>query len=72
MRRSDVCDAAMLSAAQAVEHYEITRYGSLIAYARQLGRKDCARVLEETLAEEKAADQKLTRIAESRVNRKAA
>lgn len=68
----DVCDAAMLSAAQAVEHYEITRYGSLIAYARQLGRQDCARVLEETLAEEKAADQKLTRIAESRVNRKAA
>ena len=68
----DVCDAAMLSSAQAVEHYEITRYGSLIAYAQQLRRQDCARLLEETLAEEKAADQKLTRIAESRVNRKAA
>lgn len=68
----DVCDAAMLSSAQAVEHYEITRYGSLIAYAQQLRREDCARLLEETLAEEKAADQKLTRIAESRVNRKAA
>jgi len=68
----DVCDAAMLSAAQAVEHYEMTRYGSLIAYARQLGRQDCAQVLEQTLAEEKATDQKLTRIAESRVNRQAA
>ncbi len=68
----DVCDAAMLSAAQAVEHYEITRYGSLIAYAQQLGRRDCVPVLQQTLAEEKAADQKLTRIAESRVNKKAA
>ncbi len=69
---ADVCDAAMLSAAQAVEHYEITRYGSLIAYAKQLGRSDCAQVLQQTLAEEKAADQKLTGIAESRVNRLAA
>ena len=68
----DVCDAAMLSAAQAVEHYEITRYGTLIAFAKQLGRNDCAQVLEQTLAEEKAADQKLTSIAESRVNRQAA
>ncbi|WP_182355990.1 YciE/YciF ferroxidase family protein [Komagataeibacter europaeus] len=65
-------DAAMLSAAQAVEHYEITRYGSLIAYARQLGRNDCARVLEQTLAEEKSADQKLTRIAGISVNQHAA
>jgi ferritin-like metal-binding protein YciE len=69
---ADVCDAAMLSAAQAVEHYEITRYGTLIAFAKQLGRSDCAQVLEQTLAEEKAADQKLTSIAESRVNKKAA
>jgi len=67
----EVCDAAMLSAAQAVEHYEITRYGSLIAYAKQLGRNDCAQVLQETLAEEKAADHKLTAIAESRVNQQA-
>ncbi len=69
---AEVCDAAMLSAAQAVEHYEMTRYGSLIAYARQLGRADCAGVLQQTLEEEKATDQKLTRIAESRVNQLAA
>ena len=67
-----VCDAAMLSAAQAVEHYEITRYGSLTAYARQLGRDDCAAVLHQTLEEEKAADHKLSRIAENRVNKQAA
>ena len=58
--------------AQAVEHYEITRYGTLIAFARQLGRADCAAVLEENLAEEKATDKKLTEIAESKVNRMAA
>ncbi|MBE7619740.1 ferritin-like domain-containing protein [Gluconacetobacter entanii] len=68
----EVRDAAMLSAAQAVEHYEITRYGSLIAYARQLGRSDCASVLEQTLEEEKSADQKLTRIAGMSVNQHAA
>ncbi len=65
-------DAAMLSAAQAVEHYEMTRYGSLIAYAEELGRSDCANVLRQTLEEEKATDKKLTQIAESRVNRQAA
>lgn len=68
----NVCDAAMVSAAQAVEHYEITRYGSLIGYAKQLGRTDCASVLNETLEEEKAADRKLTQIAESKINRRAA
>jgi len=52
-----------------VEHYEITRYGTLIAWARQLGRSDCASVLEQNLQEEKNADLKLTQIAESRVNR---
>jgi ferritin-like metal-binding protein YciE len=67
-----VRDAAMLSAAQAVEHYEMTRYGSLIAYAKELGRNDCASVLQQTLDEEKATDKKLTQIAESRVNKKAA
>lgn len=66
-----VCDAAMLSAAQAVEHYEITRYGTLIAYAKRLGRDDCASVLQKTLQEEKAADQKLTGISET-LNRMAA
>jgi ferritin-like metal-binding protein YciE len=67
----EVRDAAMLSAAQAVEHYEITRYGTLIAFAKQLGRQDCADVLEQTLEEEKATDKKLTGIAESKVNPKA-
>jgi ferritin-like metal-binding protein YciE len=66
---SEVRDAAALAAAQAVEHYEITRYGTLIAWARQLGRNDCAGVLQQTLMEEKATDQKLTDIAEARVNR---
>jgi ferritin-like metal-binding protein YciE len=66
---NEVLDAAALASAQAVEHYEITRYGTLIAWARQLGRNDCASVLEQNLKEEKAADQKLTNIAESRVNR---
>ena len=67
-----VLDAAMISAAQAVEHYEITRYGSLIAYAQELGRQDCASVLQQTLDEEKATDEKLTAIAKNRVNRQAA
>jgi ferritin-like metal-binding protein YciE len=66
---SEVLDAAALAAAQAVEHYEIARYGTLIAWARQLGRSDCAGVLEPTLNEEKAADRKLTMIADARVNR---
>jgi ferritin-like metal-binding protein YciE len=68
----EVLDAAMLASAQAVEHYEITRYGTLIAFAKQLGRDDCASVLQQNLDEEKATDKKLTTIAESMVNRKAA
>jgi ferritin-like metal-binding protein YciE len=67
-----VLDAALIAAAQAVEHYEITRYGSLIAWATALGRNDCASLLEQNLDEEKAADKKLTTLAESKVNRKAA
>ena len=55
-----------------MEHYEIARYGTLIAWARELGRDDCAGVLEQTLEEEKAADLKLTEIAEARLNRQAA
>jgi len=69
---SSVLDAALIAAAQAVEHYEITRYGSLIAWAKQLGRNDCAELLQQNLEEEKAADKKLTTLAESRVNRRAA
>jgi ferritin-like metal-binding protein YciE len=67
-----VLNAALAAAAQAVEHYEITRYGTLIAWAKQLGRNDCASLLQKTLDEEKAADKKLTEIAEARLNLKAA
>ncbi len=67
-----VLDAALIAAAQAVEHYETTRYGTLIAWAKQLGRSDCAAVLQQNLDEEKAADRKLTDLAERGVNRKAA
>jgi ferritin-like metal-binding protein YciE len=66
-----VLDAALINAAQAAEHYEITRYGSLIAWAKQLGRNDCAGVLQKTLDEEKAVDKKLTTLAESKVNLRA-
>ena len=69
---SSVLDAALIAAAQAVEHYEITRYGTLIAWARELGRNDCAQLLQQNLEEEKAADKKLTALAENRVNRQAA
>src|SRR3954449_205212 len=55
-----VLDAALIAAAQAVEHYEITRYGTLIAWAKELGRNDCAALLQQTLDEEKAVDKKLT------------
>ena len=67
-----VLDAALIAAAQAVEHYEITRYGTLIAWAKQLGRPDCASVLQENLEEEKAADSKLTSLAEGNINVNAA
>lgn len=68
----EVLDAALIAAAQAVEHYEIARYGTLVAWAKQLGRDDAAAILHKTLEEEKATDQKLTAVAESKVNRKAA
>ena len=68
----NVLDAALINAAQAAEHYEIVRYGSLIAWARQLGRSDCASILQKTLDEEKTTDKKLTSIAEGKVNLKAA
>ncbi|SRR6266550_1867403 len=61
-------DAALICAAQKVEHYEIASYGSLEAWARLLQQDDAANLLEETLAEEKAADEKLTEIAESAIN----
>jgi len=65
----EVLDAAALAAAQAVEHYEITRYGTLIAWARELGKSDHVGLLQQNLDEEKATDLKLTQIAEARVNR---
>lgn len=68
----EVLDAALAAAAQAVEHYEITRYGTLIAWAKQLGRSDCASVLQRNLDEEKAADAKLTGLAEAKLNMRAA
>jgi ferritin-like metal-binding protein YciE len=66
-----VLDAAIISAAQAVEHYEITRYGSLVAWAQEMGRQDVARILDRILEQEKATDQKLTKLAEARVNKQA-
>ena len=69
---AEVCDAAMLSAAQAVEHYEITRYGTLIAWSNQLGKGEIASILQETLDEEYATDDKLTQMATGRDNAKAA
>jgi ferritin-like metal-binding protein YciE len=62
----------LIAAAQAVEYYEITRYGTLIVWAKDLGRDDVVGLLNTTLEEEKAADKKLTSIAEAKVNRRAA
>src|ERR1700744_4188469 len=67
-----VLDAALINAAQAAEHYEIARYGSLIAWARQLGRNEVAALLQKTLEEEKMTDRKLTTLAEGKVNMRAA
>ena len=66
-----VLDAALIASAQAVEHYEIARYGTLIAWANQLGRGEIAAILKETLDEEYATDDKLTAMATSTVNAKA-
>jgi ferritin-like metal-binding protein YciE len=67
-----VLDAALIASAQAVEHYEMTRYGTLVAWAKQLGRSDCAAVLEENLKEEKATDKKLSEMADAGINLQAA
>ena len=68
---SQVLDAALIDGAQMVEHYEIAQYGSLIAWAKQLGRDDCAGLLSETLQEEKATDERLSHLATAQVNRSA-
>jgi ferritin-like metal-binding protein YciE len=65
-------DAGMVAAAQAVEHYEIARYGTLKQWAQQLGMKDAARLLDQTLQEEKKTDESLTSLAEAAVNLAAA
>lgn len=65
---SPALDAGLLAAAQAVEHYEISRYGTLRAWAQQLGYKDAVKLLDETLAEESKTDEALTKLAEKAVN----
>jgi ferritin-like metal-binding protein YciE len=72
IKDADTRDAAMIAAAQAVEHYEITRYGTLVSWAKLLGLKDVVPILEKTLKEEHGADVKLTKLAESRLNKEAA
>src|SRR6195256_1074753 len=64
-------DAGLLAAAQAVEHYEMSRYGTLRTWAQELGLTEAATLLEETLEEEEATDAALTKIAESVVNQEA-
>jgi len=66
-----VLDTALIAAAQAVEHYEITRYGSLISWSEEMGKTAIAKLLTTTLNQEKAADKKLTTIGEKKVNLKA-
>lgn len=68
----EVLDAALLSGAQAVEHYEISRYGTMVAMAKQLGLNDAAKLLDQNLTEEKNTDKILNQIALSSVNQKAA
>ncbi|HEV7246196.1 MAG TPA: ferritin-like domain-containing protein [Shinella sp.] len=67
---SPALDAGLLAAAQAVEHYEIARYGTLRNWALELGKEDVAQLLEQTLAEEEKTDQALTQLADAKVNRK--
>src|ERR1700693_2052768 len=68
----EALDAGMLAAAQAVEHYEISRYGTLKQWAQQLGMKDAVRLLDQTLQQEKKTDESLTSLAEAAVNLAAA
>jgi ferritin-like metal-binding protein YciE len=69
---SPAMEAGLLAAAQAVEHYEISRYGTLKTWAGQLGMKDAVKLLDQTLAEEKKTDELLSKLAEQTVNQKAA
>ena len=69
---SPALDAGLLSGAQAVEHYEVSRYGTLIAWAEQLGMNQAVQLLKQTLEEEKKTDAALNKLAEAAINRKAA
>lgn len=69
---SQALDAGLIAAGQAVEHYEMSRYGTLKTWAVELGMQDAANLLEETLAEEKKADELLSQLAKARANQKAA
>jgi ferritin-like metal-binding protein YciE len=69
---SEALDAGLVAAAQSVEHYEISRYGTLRTWAQELGLKNAVKLLEQTLEEEKKTDETLSRLAEARVNQKAA
>ena len=69
---STALDAGMIAAAQAVEHYEMARYGALRTWAEELGMGEAAKLLETTLLEERSTDQALTKLAEAKVNQKAA
>jgi ferritin-like metal-binding protein YciE len=68
---SPALDAGLIAAAQAVEHYEISRYGTLRTWAEELGLSDAVKLLEATLSEEKATDEALSQIAETVVNQEA-
>jgi ferritin-like metal-binding protein YciE len=65
-------DACLIAAGQRAEHYEIAAYGTLVAWAKAMGHEDAAALLGETLEEEKAADEKLTSLAEAGINQEAA
>lgn len=69
---TDALDPGLIAGAQAVEHYEISRYGTLKSFAQRLGLNDAAKLLDATLAEEKQTDELLSRLAATEMNRKAA
>jgi ferritin-like metal-binding protein YciE len=68
---SPALDAGLIAAGQAIEHYEMSRYGTLRTWAQQLGMRDAAKLLDQTLAEEKKTDALLTQLAEATANPKA-
>jgi ferritin-like metal-binding protein YciE len=72
IKNENALDAGIIASTQAVEHYEITRYGTLFVWAKRLGMNEAAELLEQTLKEEKHADELLTKIAEGSANQKAA